>query len=169
MTEQVILDPLVPWLILWIMAALALVFVGLAVWRRLAGWWLRGLAALALLAAIANPSLQSEDRAPLSDILIAVVDESASQRISDRAAQTEAALAALTAEVAARPNTELRVVRLPDAEGDGGTELLGALSEALAEEPQGRIAGIVLLTDGRVHDLSSAPGLPAPLRSSPIC
>lgn len=163
MTEQVILDPLVAWLILWIVAGLALVFVGLAVWRRLSGWWLRGLAALALLAAIANPSLQSEDRAPLSDILIAVVDESASQRISDRAAQTETALAALTAEVAARPNTELRVVRLPDAEGDGGTDLLGALSEALAEEPQGRIAGIVLLTDGRVHDLTSAPGLPAPL------
>ena len=34
-TEQVILDPLAPWLILWIVAGLALVFVGLAVWRRI--------------------------------------------------------------------------------------------------------------------------------------
>ncbi len=33
-----------------------------------------------------------------------------------------------------------------DAEGDGGSLLMAALAEALAEEPQGRIAGIVLLT-----------------------
>jgi hypothetical protein len=40
-----------------------------------------------------------------------------------------------------------------------------ALSEALAEEPQARIAGIILVTDGRLHDIESAPRLAAPLHT----
>ena len=95
MTEQLILDPLVPWLVLWVLAGLAAFGLVLAIWRRLAGWWLRGLAGVALLAAIANPSLQTEERQPLADIIVAVVDQSASQRISDRADQSAAALAGL--------------------------------------------------------------------------
>ncbi len=165
MTGQLILDPLVPWLVVWVLAGLAALGLALAVWRRLSGWWLRGLAGLALLAAIANPSLQAEDRQPLTDIIVAVVDESASQRISDRTEQTAAALDGLRAEVAARPNTELRVVTVGDDTGDGGSLVMTALSQALAEEPQGRIAGIVLITDGRIHDVERAPGLPAPLHT----
>ncbi|MCW1951688.1 MAG: hypothetical protein KIH44_010030 [Octadecabacter sp.] len=143
-----------------------LVVVGLlfAIWRRLLGWARRALAAIVLLGAIANPSLQREDRAQLSDIIVAVVDESASQRISDRPAQSSEALANLEAEVARRPNTELRVLTLGDGVDDAGTELMTALSEALAEEPQARVAGMVLITDGRAHDLPAAPTtLPAPL------
>ncbi|EAR51418.1 hypothetical protein OG2516_16896, partial [Oceanicola granulosus HTCC2516] len=166
MTESVILDPLVPMWLLWAATGVAVLFVALALWRGLAGWWLRGLAAAALLAAVANPSLQSEAREALSDIVVAVVDESASQRIADRPEQTEAALARLRDEVAALENTELRVTRLGDSEGDGGTLLMGALAEALAEEPQGRVAGMVLITDGRLHDLPGAPEtLAAPLHT----
>jgi hypothetical protein len=150
--------------VLYALAALAAVGLGYAVWRRLVGWSLRALSASVILGAIANPSLQREDRANLSDIVIAVVDESASQRISDREDQTSEALANLQAEVTRRPNTELRVVTLGDGIDDAGTELMTALSEALAEEPQGRVAGMVLLTDGRVHDMPAAPTvLPAPL------
>ncbi|NCO86428.1 MAG: hypothetical protein GW886_07355 [Rhodobacterales bacterium] len=163
MTGTLLLDPLLPWPLLIVVAALAGAGVVLALWRRLAGWWLRGLAALALITAIANPSLQREDRQPLADIIIAVIDESASQRIADRPAQTAAALDKLRADVARRANTELREVRLGDGSGDAGSLVMTALSEALAEEPQGRIAGIVLITDGRLHDIDSAPPLPAPL------
>ena len=162
---QLILDPLVPWLVFYLLAGLSAVGLALAIWRRLSGWWLRGLAGIALLAAIANPSLQTEDRQPLADIIVAVVDESASQRVSDRADQSAAALAGLRAEVAARPNTELRVVTIGDDTGDGGSLVMTGLAQALAEEPQGRIAGIVLITDGRIHDIERAPALPAPLHT----
>ena len=165
MTSEIILDPLVPWVILWAAAALVVAGISFAIWRRLAGWALRGLAAVALLIAIANPSLQQEEREPLSDIIVAVIDESASQRISDRAEQTAEALAGLQEQVDRRTNTKLRVVRMGDAEGDGGSLLMTALSEALADEPQGRIAGIVLITDGRLHDMERAPALVAPLHS----
>ena len=163
MTGTLILDPLIPLLPLYILAGAAVLILGFGLWRGLSGWWLRGLAAMAFLAAIANPALQREDRAPLSDIVIAVVDESASQRIKTRPEQAEAALARVQAEVAALDNTELRIVRLGDGEGDAGTQLLTALSEAIAEEPQSRLAGAILITDGQAHDLTLTPNLPAPL------
>ncbi|QYK40821.1 MAG: hypothetical protein KF887_15655 [Paracoccaceae bacterium] len=163
MTGTLILSPLVPLPLLALLAVLAALLVGVALWRGLSGWWLRGLAAVALLAALANPTLQQEDRTPLSDIVIAVVDESASQRIAGRPAQAEAALARLTAQVAALGNTDLRVIRVGDGDGDAGTQAMSALAEAMAEEPRARIAGAILITDGQVHDLPAAPALPAPL------
>ncbi|MBM9594846.1 hypothetical protein [Roseitranquillus sediminis] len=165
MTGSMVFDPLLPWPVLWLLAALAAVFVVFAVWRKLAGWWLRGLAAAALLAAVANPSIQSEDRAPLSDIVILVVDRSASQRIADRPDQVEAAIERVEEEVAALPDTELRVVELDDDEGDGGTRLMSALAAAVAEEPRDRLSGAILLTDGQLHDIERAPDLPAPLHA----
>ncbi len=162
MNGSVIFDPLIRWEVIAGLAVLAALFVLLALWRRLSGWWLRGLSAAVLLTALLNPSLQEEDCAPLSDIVIAVVDESSSQQIGDRAAQTAEALAAVEAEVAAMENTELRVVRVGDAPGDSGTQAMTALAEALAEEPRSRVAGAILITDGQVHDMQLAPDMPAP-------
>lgn len=163
MTGTLLFAPLIPVILLAILTIATLAALGFGLWRQLTGWALRSVAALLLLGAIANPSLQREDRVPLSDIVIAMIDESASQRIADRSDQTAASLAQLTREVAQRPNTELRVIRMGDAPGDGGTQLMSTLSDAIAEEPLARIAGLVLLTDGRVHDLQAAPALPAPL------
>ena len=163
MTGTVIFDPLLPWPILGTLAALALLGIVLAVWRGLSGWALRGLAALVVLGALAGPSLRQEDRAPLTDIVLLVEDRSASQQLSDRAEQTEAAAQTLAARLSARPNTEIRRVTVRDGEGDSGTRLMTAVSEALAEEPRARIAGIILLSDGRLHDLDRAPDLPAPM------
>ena len=165
MTGTLVLDPLVPMVVLLAMAALAVLALILAIWRRLPGWWLRGFAGLVLLTALANPAIQQEDREPLTDIVMLVIDESASQRIGDRPDQNAAAIDNVTAELARQPNTELRTVTLGDAEGDLGTTLMTALSEALADEPQARIAGIVLVTDGRLHDIERAPALPAPMHT----
>ena len=165
MTGSVIFDPLLPILILGVLAAIAALGIGFAIYRRLIGWWLRGIAALFLLAALANPSLQEEDRTPLNDIVILVIDESASQNISDRPAQNAAAIDNVQREIARIGGTDLRIVRLADGEGDTGTALMGALAQALAEEPANRIAGVILVTDGRLHDLEHTPNLPAPLHT----
>ena len=165
MTGTLVLDPMIPLALLYVVTALAAIGVALAVWRRLAGWWLRGLAGLVLLTALANPAVQQEDREALSDIVLLVVDESASQRISDRAAQNAAALANIEEELARLPNTETRLVMLGDGDGDAGTELMTSVSQALADEPRARVAGIILITDGRLHDIERAPDLPAPLHA----
>ncbi|KMW58216.1 Threonine dehydrogenase [Candidatus Rhodobacter oscarellae] len=163
MTGSVIFDPLLEWSLVWAAVALAALFVAAAAWRGLSGWWLRGLAAVVLLAALFNPSFQQEDRTPLTDIVILVVDESASQRIADRPDQIAEALSEIEAEIATLPGTELRVVPLGDGEGDQGTLLMTALAEAMAEEPRARLAGALLLTDGQLHDIGVAPEMPAPL------
>jgi hypothetical protein len=165
MATTVLFDPLIPVMALWIAGVLAAVMLGFAIWRGLSGWWLRALSLAVVVFGLANPSLQIEERSPLTDIVILVVDESASQRISDRSDQTAEALAAIEAEIAALPNTELRVVSVGDAEGDAGTLLMQRLAEAMAEEPRARLAGAILVTDGRLHDIESQPDLPAPLHA----
>ncbi len=154
---------MLPWWALWTACVLAVLFVALALWRGLRGWWLRGLSLAVMLLALAGPSILREDRAPLSDIVIALVDDSASQRLGHRADQTAGALARLQAQVDAMPDTELRVIRVADAPDNGGTQAMTALAQALAEEPRDRIAGAVLISDGQVHDMGAAPPLPAPL------
>ncbi|MEM1234855.1 MAG: hypothetical protein AAGH70_12090 [Pseudomonadota bacterium] len=163
MNGEIIFDPLLPWPALWVALAVAAVLIAFGAYRGLAGWWLRGLAVLALVAAVANPALQREERDTLSDIVLAIVDETASQGLSDRAEQTADALADLERQVAARPSTELRVTRLADGEGDTGSAIMAAVAEALAEAPTARISGVVVISDGRAHDLEAAPDLPAPL------
>lgn len=163
MTGTVIFDPMIPLVLLITLGVLATLGVLLAVWRGLSGWALRGLAAVVVLAALAGPSYQTEDRAPLSDIVLLLEDESASQRLSDRAAQTGTAADAMAARITARPNTELRRITVPDGAEDAGTRLMTTLADTLAEEPRSRIAGILAVSDGRVHDADLPLDLPAPL------
>ena len=161
---DIIFDPLLPWPVIWGAIGLITVLICFAIYRGLSGWWLRGLAAVVLLTALANPSLQNEDRDPLSDIVVMVVDESASQRLSDREDQTAQAVAALSEDITGR-GMDLRTVTVPDGIGDAGTELMTALSDVLSEEPSSRIAGTILLTDGQLHDLPRAPALSAPMHT----
>ncbi|WP_170419864.1 DUF7408 domain-containing protein [Ruegeria arenilitoris] len=163
MTGSVIFDPLIPWPVLVVIGSIALAATVLALWRGLSGWALRGLAALVLLAALSGPVYQIEDRAPLTDIVLMIEDESASQTLSDRAEQTAQTAEALAAEIEARDNTELRRITVGDGDGDEGTQVMAALNAALAEEPRARIAGILVLSDGIVHDVDQAPDLPAPM------
>jgi hypothetical protein len=159
----VVFDPLVPWPVLWTLLGLAAVLLVFGLWRGLSGWWLRGLTAAVVLTALANPALQDEERGRLTDIVLLVVDDSASQTLPGRPDQTAAAVAAVQAEVAAMPDTELRIVRFADGADDAGSLAMTALAEALAEEPRARVAGAILVTDGRIHDLELTPALPAPL------
>ncbi len=163
MTGTIIFDPLIPWPFLAVVALIALSGVVLALLRGLSGWALRGLAALVVLAALSGPVYQVEDRAQLTDIVLMIEDESASQTLSDRAEQTAQTANELAAEIEARDNTELRRIRIGDGDGDEGTQVMAALNAALAEEPRARIAGIIIVSDGIVHDVDQAPDLPAPM------
>jgi hypothetical protein len=164
MAQTILFDPLLPMPVIWALAAAAALVVALALWRGLNGWPFRLLAAGALLAALLNPSLQSEDREPMTDIVLVVTDASASQRISDRPDQTAEALAALEAEIAGL-GMEMRLSTVADAPDNAGTLLMAELNRMLAEEPRARIAGAILVTDGQLHDAQLVPDLPAPLHA----
>ncbi|MCP9482298.1 hypothetical protein NNA36_10030 [Shimia sp. CNT1-13L.2] len=163
MTGQILFDPLLPlWLVIGL-SVMAVLACGWAWWRGLSGWAFRGLAALVVIGALAGPVLHRESREDLSDIVLMLVDQSSSQQLSDRADRTAAAAEALTARINGRNNMEVRRIDVPDGTGDAGTEMMAALNTALAEEPRGRIAGIIALSDGRVHDMERAPEIPAPM------
>ena len=87
----------------------------------------------------------------------AVIDESASQTIGDRASQSAAALAHLEAQIQRREDAELHVHRLSDGTDNAGTLMMQALRDEIAEIPAGRLAGVVAITDGQAHDLEMAP------------
>ncbi len=150
------LAPLVPLWLVALAALVALLVAGFALWRGMAGWALRGLALAALAAALAGPQMLRTERQALDDIVILLDDRSASQELGTRTAQTDAALARLEGQLAAMPGMQLRRVTLGD--DPDGTRLATALNRAVAAEPEGRLAGVLLLSDGRLHD---APALPA--------
>ncbi|MBO6853614.1 MAG: hypothetical protein JJ872_07605 [Marivivens sp.] len=164
MSGVVTFAPYVPWLVIGILGAAMLVFALFGQWRGLGGAKFRLLAGSVVLAALANPALRLEERDPLPDIVIAVVDRSSSQELGDRPLQRESAVSGIRDAVAERANTDLRVVEVLDGEGDAGTRLMAALQQALAAEPAGRVAGVFLITDGQLHDLTAAPDfIPAPM------
>ena len=144
--------PVLPWPVLAGLAAVLAAFLGVALARRALARGLRALAGLVLLGALAGVLVQSEIRAGLSDIVLVLVDRSASQGLADRAQQTETALKDLTRQLGALPNTEIRLVEVGDGAKNAGTELGAALERALAREPKGRVAGVFVLSDGRAHD-----------------
>ncbi|MEQ9639667.1 MAG: hypothetical protein RIM84_06535 [Alphaproteobacteria bacterium] len=150
--------PLLPWPWLAGLALLALAALGFGVWRRAPGmaWRLLGLGIAVL--ALANPSLVREQRRPLNDIAVVVIDESPSQRFGDRQQATADALAEVEQRLAQLPNLEVRVVSggRPKA-GSDGTRLIEALGEGLSDVPRERVAGAILITDGQVHDLPEDP------------
>jgi len=163
MTGNIVFDPLLPEWIIAALAGMVLCGTALALWRGLSGWGLRAVAAVVVLAALMSPVFQQEDRDPLSDIAIIVEDTSASQLLADRAETTSNAGDVLEARLLSRTNTEVRRVSVGDGLDNSGTQLMSTLSEVLAEEPEGRISGVFLLSDGRLHDLDRAPNIPAPM------
>ncbi|MGZ3216562.1 hypothetical protein [Paracoccus sp. T5] len=155
-------DPALPWWAIGVLAALALLVGGFALWRGLRGWAWRGLAGLAAALALAGPALEIGTRAGLSDIVILIDDRSSSQDLPERGAQSDAAVERLSAQLTALPDTELRRVTLGD--DPDGTLLATAISRAAAAEPEARLAGVIAVTDGRLHDPAMLPAdLPAPV------
>src|SRR5690349_13552898 len=119
--------------------------------------------------ALANPSLTREDRDPIPSVAAVIVDKSPSQDFGNRTQQTEAVRATLVERLKRIPGLEVRVTEAGAADGEtDGTKLFSALSSTLADVPPDRVAGAILITDGRVHDVpadATALGFAAPLHA----
>jgi hypothetical protein len=138
----------------WLGAA-ALLMVLLGVVTRARGTPLRALALAALVLALLNPAVREEDREPLSDVAVLVVDRSQSQELANRMDLVDAAEAQITEALDRLPHTEFRIASVTSGitSGEDGTHLVAALKRALADVPPERYAGAVMITDGQVHDV----------------
>ncbi|WP_376095516.1 hypothetical protein ACE7GA_03190 [Roseomonas sp. CCTCC AB2023176] len=152
------LAPVLPLWLLLVLAAVALAALIPALVRRARGAWWRALAFLLVLGALANPRLVQQTRETRPDIALLVTDRSASTEVGDRAAAIEAARAAIEARAGRLPDLELRTV-VAEEGGNQGTRLFAAAERALADIPRARLAGVIAITDGQVHDVPrSWPG-----------
>ncbi len=161
--------PLVSAPILWAAIAAATIFSLLLFVSRSRGAVIRAFGLALIVLALANPSLTREDRDPLSSVAVVVVDKSPSQNFGDRTRQTEEARAAVVARLSRIPGLDVRVVEAGQSDGEtDGTRLFTALASTLADVPSDRIAGAIMITDGRVHDVPadvSALGFAAPVHA----
>jgi len=161
--------PLIGAPIMWAALFAACILALLLFVSRSRGAAIRTLALALIVVALANPSLTREDRDPLSSVAIVVVDKSPSQNFGDRTQQTEAARAAVVERLSRIPGLEVRVVEAGQSDGEtDGTRLFTALGSALADVPTDRVAGVIMITDGRVHDVPTEPsalGFAAPVHA----
>jgi hypothetical protein len=161
--------PLVPDYVVWAAFCVSVVISILLLLARSRGAALRALALGLMVLALANPSFTREDRDPIPSVAAVIVDKSPSQEFGDRTAQTEAARKALVDRLNHVPGLEVRVSEAGASDGENdGTRLFNALSSTLADVPPDRVAGAILITDGRVHDVpadTSALGFNAPLHA----
>ena len=161
--------PLVPAYVVWAAFGAALLIAVVLLLARSRGAAMRAVALGLMVLALANPSLTREDRDPIPSVAAVIVDKSPSQDFGDRNAQTEAARATLVERLKRIPGLEVRVAEAGAADGEtDGTRLFSALSATLADVSPDRVAGAIMITDGRVHDVpadAAALGFAAPLHA----
>jgi hypothetical protein len=161
--------PLVPAYVVWAAFGVSFLIAVILLLTRSRGALLRSIALVLMVLALANPSLTREDRDPIPSVAAVIVDQSPSQQFGDRAQQTQAAREALIARLKRIRGLEVRVADASEADGENeGTRLFSALSSTLADVPPDRVAGAIMITDGRVHDVpanASALGFAAPLHA----
>ena len=150
--------PWVPW---WMLALASVPVIALLLVRRPLSRW-RALSLVLLVAALTGPRITQAIRHPVNDVALVVVDDSASQAIGQRRQRTEQALTRLQDALQHQPHLDVRTLRVGgNAALSDGTQLFQALESALADIPPARRAGVIVLTDGIVHDrLKTAIGAP---------
>ncbi|MGO4707277.1 hypothetical protein AB4072_16055 [Microvirga sp. 2MCAF38] len=161
-------SPLVPEYALWALGVITALLAVVAVISRGALALIRALALALVLLALANPSLVQEEREKVKGIVAIVVDRSTSQTLGDRSAMTDRVRDELQRRFGSLTDIEPRFIDVPDGQGDDGTRLFTALSNSLVDVPPDRLAGIVMITDGVVHDIPAsleALGFKAPLHA----
>ncbi len=156
--------PLVPALLAYGLGALAFMVSVLALVRGLKGWLWRALAACGLTLALLNPALVRETRDSLSDVVVLITDDSASMAVEERARIQARAADAVRALTVADPMLDL--VEVSGGASPDGTRLNTALRQGLGSAPRERLAGIIIMSDGQVHEppaSANALGVEAPV------
>jgi hypothetical protein len=169
---SVAFDPLLGWTVLAVLGGIGLVLVLLGLRAGARGTIWRFGSLVVVLAALSNPSLIEEQHKPIADVALVVVDDSDSMAIGERRQQVQAARETLKRKLGQQEGLEVREAVLPPAhiqlgsERPGGTRLIETMRSALVEVPPERLAGVVLLTDGQVHDVPA--NLPPELGGAPL-
>ena len=171
MNWQIEFAPLIDqeYLLAWSALAAILALALIAFTRR--GGLLRALSLASIIAALANPTFKQEDREALTNIALVIIDKSASQAIANRDRRSQKIRTELEQKISRIGSLETRWINSSAASADnsdGGTNLFNDLNQALADIPPDRLAGVIFITDGQVHDVPLGAGslnLSAPIHT----
>lgn len=146
--------PVVDWPFMVVLVATGVVlFVFSAFYHKRALGWRCLMFALFMLV-LFNPSLLKEDRNYTQDIVALVVDQSASQSFGERMKHAENALSYVQKTLEEESDFSVRVIHAPlDQMLSSRTDLFSALDQALADIPAKRRAGVIVISDGQIHDV----------------
>ena len=165
MSADIVIHPLAPLWLLAVPLAIALMLLGVALVRQARGWSLRALVLAALGVGLLDPRIVEEERQSRPDLALVVIDESSSQKVGGRENTTEKARAEVEAALGSMDGIEVRTIRVGDGFA-GETRIFDAIERATLDGGNGRLAGVIIISDGQVHDVpapGSAPWLNAPV------
>jgi hypothetical protein len=148
-------DPALPNAALWALGALALVSLGVYVWRRGGAPVLRTAGLAFVFLGLMQPQWVRETREPAEDVALIVVDQSESLGLAGRREAARAAGDAMARALEQQPGLDVRVRETRG--GPDGTMITSVIEDALSDVSRDRIGGVVVVTDGQAADPPAEP------------
>jgi len=163
MSTSLELSPLIPLLWIIVFGAIGTLSSLWAGWQRPL-WLMIRLGLIAGLFVFALGIQKTENEVEfLSDIALVLVDDTQSMSMGQRAQIRDQKLQQLRETADLDPELDIMEVRITD--NADGTRLFEAMATALAQIPTGRLAGIIVLSDGIIHDKPTKMEVKAPIHS----
>lgn len=149
------LEPTVPDWTLYGLGGMLALFGLYAGSRRMRGTFWYAAAGTAVVVTLANPQFIQEDREPLPTEIAIIVDRSDSQGLDGRDITTSEMYDRLIGQLGGVENISIRTIEVGgEAEGpQNGTNIITTLESGLSDIPRDRLGGVIMLTDGRAHDV----------------
>lgn len=120
--------------------------------KRMPFW--RALTFAVFVIALLNPSIMEEKREPSKDVVVVIKDQSPSQNFGQRSERAQNALSYLEKELSKNEQLDLRIVETPNKDALANETLLfSALDDAFGDVPRSRRSGVIIISDGQIHDV----------------
>lgn len=148
-------DPALPTSAMIALGVLALISLGVYVWRGGGAPILRFAGLAFVLLGLTQPQWVRETREPANDVALIVVDQSESLALAGRRDAARAAGDAMAERLARESGLEVRVREARG--GPDGTMITSVISDALSDVAPDRIGGVIVVTDGQAADAPDEP------------
>ncbi|KLN62260.1 hypothetical protein WH96_01685 [Kiloniella spongiae] len=146
-------QPLVPMWMIYIIIGFALTSLLSLFFLKSKGGEFRAIFLAIIAVFLANPSLHKEVSEALPELVLAIVDNSPSMDYGKRKSQAANALTSLHEQVNQRSDLILKTIQI-NGDAENGTKLFDEIY--LTAEEKERLAGIVIISDGQIHDIPKA-------------
>lgn len=145
--------PLIDPFWIWFLSAFAAVLIIISFISSGRKSFGRVLALTMLILALWNPNLFEEQHSPTGSIVLVLLDRTSSQKLGTRQQMTDQVRSDLEQKLSEFKGSEIRYIDIPDGSDNSGTRLYNALTSSLTEITPERLAGVIVVSDGVVHDL----------------